>query len=80
MVDVQAAYFSPYCAMADFKAVISACMPPSPPEAHRPKRRDVPEEMAAGIAEVGSLVELPPCCRVLASCLYPIGMVGYSQS
>jgi hypothetical protein len=47
--------------MADLRAVISASIPPCPPEAQRPSKRDVSSAMAAGIACVGSLVELPPC-------------------
>ena len=51
----------PHVEMADLSAVISASMSPSPPEAQRPRRRDVSSAMAAGMACVGSLVELPPC-------------------
>ena len=52
--------------MADWRAVISACTPASPPEAHIPRRRVVSWAMAAGIADVGSLVELPPCYRIVS--------------
>ncbi len=48
--------------------MISACSAPSPPEAQRPSSRVVSSAMAAGIACVGSLVELPPCwmiCQLL---------------
>lgn len=47
--------------MADLRAVISAWKGPSPPEAQRPSSREVFSAMAAGMADVGSLVELPPC-------------------
>ena len=51
----------PYVVIAVLRAVISAEKKPSPPEAQRPRRRVVPSAIAAGMAEIGSFVELPPC-------------------
>lgn len=34
---------------------------PSPADAQRPSRSVVPSAIAAGMAEMGSFVELPPC-------------------
>ena len=51
----------PYCVMAALRALISAETPEAPPDAHNPRRRVVSAAIAAGIAEVGSVVA--PCFR-----------------
>ena len=51
----------PYVEIEVLRAAISALIPSCPPEAQRPRRREVPSVMAAGMASVGWLVELPPC-------------------
>lgn len=51
----------PHLEMAELRAISSALIWFCPPEAQIPRRRVVSEAMAAGIASIGSFVELPPC-------------------
>ena len=48
--------------MAARRAVISLLNASAPPDAHKPRRREVSEAMAAGIAALMSLA-VPACCR-----------------
>ena len=54
---------SPYCSMAALRALISLSKEASPPEAHRPRSREVLVLMAAGMAEMGSLA-VPACWMI----------------
>jgi hypothetical protein len=53
----------PYCLIAAFRASSSLANAVSPAEAQRPRRSDVLVSIAAGMAEIGSLV-VPPCYAV----------------